>query len=294
MKVLNRDSMTDEPVGIVKKLIGIVGKNLLSYLCLLAPVAVIGCVWFDVSPVVALRKLSGGIPFVAVLVFAEWAMIEIGREAGKRDKDMLAERDAFLAIRGRVIEVGTARMSQFCDEEIPLELEDARKTACRRLGLDYKVYLEKYAKLGELGKGDLRKTIGDRVIAAKVYAVNMIKPIELSEELILNDSHARRGRGGIGKTGDEYIDRKRGLRSTISSILSVLVFTGIVVGPAMTFSWELVVYTLWALMILIYRMARGYKDGVAAYAVVQVKNYRDRSRYCEKYLEWIGRVVGGS
>ena len=219
-----------------------------------------------------MRMMSG-------IGMAERAMNDIGQAAGKADADLGVSRKLFRSLRREVVHAGTAEMGAFIEHEIQAELENARRVACRKLQLDYNVYL---TECSGKTKKELTQKFKSRVLGAKVYAINMIRPIILTEDMIMNDSSLRRERGGIGETGEEYTDKKRGMKSTLWSIVSVFLFTGIAIGPAHAFSWSLVLYTLWALVLLAYRMARGYKDGVVAYAEVQVKNYNDRIGYLEK------------
>ncbi len=288
MELINRESTQADRTGKFKDIMTSFAKNLIYYLCLMAPVAVVGVVWFDMKPELAWRMVYGGIPLVIVFVMAERAMMDIGRDAGKVDRDLINTREIFRDLRKRAVEIGTTDMKQFVVEEIDTELEEARRAACRKLKLDYDVYL---AECAGKTKNELKRKFGSRTRAAKVYAINLIRPIVLTVDMILSDTPTDRSRGGIGKTAEEYLDGKKGLKGTLWAIISVFLITGIAISPARAFSWEIVVYTIWALMLLFYRMARGYKNGVMAYASVQVRNYEDRTRYLEKYLEWM-RVKG--
>lgn len=285
MEILNREAAQAERAGKIKNMMRSFGKNLSFYICLMTPILLVGVVWFDMSPMVAWRTMYGGIPLVAVYVMAERAMNDIGQATGKADNELLESRREFRTIRREAIRAGTAEMGQFIEYEVQTELENTRRIACRKLQLDYTVYLNECTGKS---KKELTKKFKSRVLGAKVYAINMIRPIVLTEDMILNDSSLHKGRGGIGETGEEYTDKKRGVKSTLWSILSVFLFTGFAFGPARTFSWSMVLYTIWALFLLVYRMARGYKDGIVAYADVQVKNYADRIHYLERYLEWKG------
>ncbi len=288
MELMNREESQVERAGRVKNLMKGFAKNLVYFLCLMAPVVVVGSVWFDIKPAIALRTIYGGLPLLVVFVMAERAMMDIGAEAGKKDGELTEARVEFRGLRTRAVEVGTADMGEFIREEIDAELESVRRNACRKLRISYDVYLAEC--LGK-SKKELRRHLGSRVLAAKVYAIHLIRPIALTEDMILSDSSTSGRRGGIGKTGDDYCDEKKGLKNTVWSIVSIFLFTGIAFGPIREFSWAVVAYTVWALALLLYRMARGYKDGVVAYAEVQVRNYRDRSRYLEKYLEWRGKRI---
>ena len=282
MEMLDSETERAERAGRMKRIMKEIGKNLLSYLCLLAPVVVVGAVWFDLTPVIALRTLYGGVPIIAAFILSEYAMLEIGAESGKKEKELETVRKAYQDMRERVIRAGTEQMKPFLLQEIQEELEETRRTACRKLNLDFDVYM---AECEGKKKDELTRRFQSRRIGAKVYAINMIKPIELTEDMILCDNPTHRGRGGVGKTGEEYCDSKKGWKNTVWSIASVLLFMGFAFGPVRAFSWPMLMYTLWALIMLLYRMARGYKNGVYAYTVVQVRNYQNRIRYMEKYLE---------
>ncbi len=295
MDIIGRNSNEAERVGRIKTAARSLAKNLAYLFCLMSPIAVIGAVWFDITPVVALRTVYGGIPLLAAFIMAERVMMDIGRDAGKRDDELLAVREAYHTLREIVIRQGTAGLGDYLSQEIADELEITRRTACRKLGLNYHTYLENYAgksrsELKSAFKSDtnatLKERVDNRVRVAKILAVNRISPIELSEDMLLCDTLTPSGRGGIGQTAEEYCQKRRGIKGTLWSILSVILFTGIAIGQVRTFTPAIVLYTLWALMLLLYRMARGYKDGVIAEAEVQVRNYRDRMRYLEGFIEW--------
>ncbi len=285
MELLTKEAMQADRAGKVKGLVHTFARNLMSYLCMVAPIAVVGAVWFDMQPVVAMRKIYGGLPLVLIFVMAEMAMMDLGRDAGKKDKELIDIHGEFKILREMVVTAGTEEIQVFLDEEIAKELESERKRACRVIKLDYAVYLSECAGKS---KKELMSKFKSRILGAKIYAINMIKPIMLTEDMVLVDAPVTHERRGIGLTGDEYCARKRGITSTVWSTASVFLLTGVALGPMRQFSWSMVIYTVWALFILGYRMARGYKDGVVAFAEVQVKNYKDRMRVMERYLEWVG------
>ncbi len=286
MEMLTRDNDQADRVSRFKGFMKGLARNMGYYICLISPLAVVGSVWFDMTPTIAWRIVYGGLPLLVVFVMAERAMMDIGKDAGKADRELLDARAAYRSIRARAVEVGTSDMQAFIDEEIQAELEHAKRTACRKLRLDYETYLSKCASGS---RAELEKQLGSRTRAAKVYAIGLIRPIVLTVDMILSDSPTSRQRGGIGKTGEEYLDEKKGLRGTAWAVLSVFLVTGFAIGPARVFSWQIVAYTVWALLLLFYRMARGYKNGVMAYAQVQVRNYEDRVGYLERFLEWKGK-----
>ncbi len=284
MEMLNRETERAERSGRIREFMKSLARNMMCYICFVSPIIVIGVVWFDMTPALAWRTVYGGIPLIVVFVMTERAMMDIGRDAGKVDKEMLEARGYYRELRAKAITAGTSRMKEFVLLEIDEELVTAKQAACKKLKLDYDVYI---AECADKSKKELKKKFGSRVRAAQVYAVNLIRPIVLTVDMIMSEAPTNRGRGGIGKTADEFLDEKKGIRGTAWAVLSVFLVTGFAIGPVRMFSWQIVAYTVWALMILFYRMARGYKNGVMAYASVQVRNYEDRTRYLEKYLEWM-------
>lgn len=270
-----------------KKVAYIFGKNLTLFVCMLIPLLLIGFVWTDFGDIVFHTKMiADGALTVALFVVGEIMMTRLGTDGGKLDGEYVKAKDEFDAILKKVAEIGTILLGVFCDWQIDLELEQAIHYRLRLLrmtrkefdaikDLDHKEILEKYGKI----KG------------AKIIEVINLTPIELNEAILLYNGEYT-ARGGVPISGDAYIKKKSHIIWTVVACI----FTGLLtVSVAITLTSDVtfarVIYTLFKLAMLLFRMARGYDRGAKAYNTIEVRQLKAKTNYLTQYVKFVEQKI---
>lgn len=261
----------------------IVGKNLTLFICMLVPILLVGFIWTDFGAIVVGPKMfSDGIFTVALFVVGEIMMTKLGSDGGKLDGDFLGARNEYESLASKVGEIGTILMGLFCIWQIDLELEQAIQYRLRMIrmtkqewldakGLDEKKLEEKYGKIKAL----------------KIIEINKLKPIELSENLLLCNGEGSE-RGGVPRSGDSYIrDKKHYVETVLACLFTGLLTITVVLTLTSDITVARVIYTLFKLVMLLFRMARGYDRGARAYNTIEVKRLKAKSNYLKKYIKFV-------
>lgn len=266
-----------------------IGENIASYGCILIVLLTIGTIWTDMSFAMFNDKMViDGIITISMFIVAQYLMTQNGVGCGKEYEVYIKIHEAYLALRETVYKRGVALMYAFCEWRSDVEYEFYIKTRCKVLKLDYDEYLEKYSKLNLV---ELKKifTAGR---AEKIFLLNQVKPVELSPDVLLTDGRAKATQGGIGESAEEYIEKK-----TVSGKHIGLAFlTGLIcILPVFMMNdgkpIELIIYTVFKLVMLTLRMWAGYNNGARAYHTVEVKHISDKMKYLNLYLEFLDKKI---
>lgn len=266
-----------------KGLAMIIGKNLTLFLCMLVPFLLIGFIWTDFGPVaIGPKLLSDGILTVSLFVVGEVMMTKLGADGGKLDAEYIKSKGEYDGLVVKVGEVGALLMGIFCDWQIDLEMEQAINARLRILRMTPQMW----AEVKDLPTPELERRYG-KTKAKKLIEIRNLKPIELNEAILLYDGD-RTMRGGVPVSAEEYLKSK----SHFIKTLIACVFTGLLtVTVAVTLTTDItfarVIYTVFKLVMLIFRMAKGYDRGAKAYNTVDVKQYRARSNYLRAYVKFV-------
>ena len=266
-----------------------IGENMASYGCILIVLLTIGTIWTDIGFALFSEKMIiDGIITISMFIVAQYLMTQNGVGCGKEYDVYIKLHEAYLTLRESIYKRGVALMYIFCDWRSDVEYEFYVKTRCKALKLDYEEYLEKYSKL------DLAslKKIFTPVRAEKIYLLNRVKPMELTPDVLLTDGRAKATQGGVGESAEEYIEKK-----TVSGKhISLAFLTGFIcVLPAFMLHngkpFELIIYTVFKLVMLALRMYSGYNNGARAYNTVEVKHIQDKMKYLNLYLEFLDKKI---
>ena len=267
-----------------KTLVHILGTNLALFICILLPIFLIGFIWTDFG-VIAFdwKYVSDGIITVALFVIGEMMMMRVGVDGGKLDTEYIDAKKAFSELLKTVNSVGTMFMPIFCEWQIDLELEQAIATRLRPLRLTR----EDWARIKDMSYSELVKTYGKKK-AKQITELNHLEPIELSENILLYDDANDLVRGGVPMSGAKYMKKKT---HSIEMVLSCL-FTGLLtITVVMAFtsdvSFARVMYTVFKLIALLYRMAVGYALGAKAYNTVEARQLAVKSNYLRNYVRFV-------
>lgn len=268
-----------------KSFMKIVGENLASYVCVLIFVLLIGFIWTDVGLSFSLTSfITDSLISVVMFVLADVCMAQIGSKAGKLDDEYIKNHDEYLDLRRVVMNAGITLMDAFCDWQIEVEYEYYMKKRCKDLKIKYDEYVELYSEksLEEL------KVLLPATKAAKVFALNQIKHIELTPEMLLTDGKVKNGRGGIGISGEEYIEKHT---TGWTHVATTVVFAIVATVPVFTLTQDVsvgrIIYTIFKLSMMTYRMYQGYSRGAKGFNTVEPRHLQAKIRYLYLYLEYL-------
>lgn len=266
-----------------KNFIYLLGKNITLFICMMLPVLLVGFIWTDFGAVIISPKLiTDGIVTVLLFVTGETAMTKLGADGGKLDKDHISSQKEYNELLSKVNEIGTNLMGVFCDWQIDLEMKQAMIHRLRLIRMTY----NDYEAIKNLSKDDLEKKFGTYK-AAKIIEINNLKPIELNEAILLYDGE-KNLRGGVPESGDRHLKSKKHIiEIVISCLFTGLLTVSVVIYMTTDVNIARVVYTAYKLVMLLWRMARGFDRGARAYNTVQVKANKAKSNYLRQYLRFV-------
>jgi hypothetical protein len=261
----------------------ILGKNLTLFICMLVPLLLIGFVWTDFKEIVVSTKMfSDGIITVMLFTIGEIMMARLGTEGGKLDQEFIEAKRSFDVLLDEVGKIGTMLMGVFCDWQIDVEMEQAIHFRLRMLRMTPKTWEEIKDKTPE----ELEAKYGKKK-AKKILEIINLKPIELNEAILLyNGEYA--ARGGVPISGDAYLKSKKSMIETVvACIFTGLLTVTVVVTLTSDITFARVIYTVFKLTMLLFRMAKGYDRGAKAYNTIEVRQYKAKANYLRQYLKFI-------
>ena len=266
-----------------KKIAYIIGKNLTLFVCMLIPLLLIGFVWTDFGAIVLSTKMiSDGALTVALFVVGEIMMTRLGADGGKMDTDYITAKDEFDSLVRRVGEVGSMLLGVFCDWQIDVEMEQAIHFRLRMLRMTPKMWDD----VKHLRPDELESRFGKQK-AKKMLEIINLKPIELNEAILLYNGEYT-ARGGVPESGEAYIHKRRHIIGTVlACIFTGLLTVTVVVTLTSDITIARVIYTLFKLTMLLFRMAKGYDRGARAYNTVEVRQLKAKSNYLQQYIKFI-------
>ena len=266
-----------------KNIAYLVGKNLTLFVCMLLPLLMIGFIWTEFGNVIFQTKtIVDAVLTVTLFTVGEIMMTRLGTDGGKMDEEYTEAKGLFEEFLQKTLNIGTIFMGVFCDWQIDVELEQAVKTRLRLLKMTNKQFDE----IKDYTPSQLKKRYGKRK-AKKLQAIIDLEPIELNESILLYNGEYDL-RGGVPENGEEYIHEKKHMITTVISCI----FTGLLtVTVAVTLTTDItfarVVYTVFKLTMLLFRMAKGYERGAKAYNTIEVKNLKVRTNYLRQYIKFV-------
>lgn len=261
------------------------GTNMALFICLLLPIFLIGTVWTDFgAPQFTLKFVSEGIVTVALFIVGESLMMRVGADGGKLDPEYTAARDELAVLIDKVNNVGTMLMAIFCEWQTDLELKQATESRLRRLKMTH----EEVVEVGKtMSREAIIKTFGKKK-AFLIFDYLKLEPIELNDTVLLYDDAFDKSRGGVPIGGDGYLKQKMfSWRMLLSCAFTGLVTVSVVMTLTTDASFSRVMYTIFKLIILLFRMALGYNTGAKAYNTVEARQLKAKSHYLREYLRFM-------
>lgn len=299
-----------------KNLAKVIGENFATWAVLMIFALMITFIWTDIGLFTSLISfISDAIVTIVLYILMDIICASyIGGKGGKLDDDYIVNHNEYLDVRKTVQITGMTLMDVFCDWQIDLEYEFYLRKRCKDLKIDYNEYMEKYhgktleelQEMFPIEKGADKnpklkfwKKIKNKVFggiqnaktsskAAKVFSLNQIKHIELSPDILMTDGKVRNQRGDVGVSGEEYIERHT---VGFKHILATVIFGIVAVIPTFSLisniSVGMIIYTVFKIALMLFRMYRGYSRGAKAFNTVEPKHLQAKTKYLYKYLEFL-------
>lgn len=266
-----------------KSVSSVIGRNLKLFIAILLPLILIGFVWTEFGGIIfQIHTLVDVIFTVALFMVAEVLMTSIGADGGRFDAEYRAARLDLDEVIKEVSKVGTLFLGVFCDWQIDIELIQATRFRIRMLKMTPKAYEE----IKKMPYDELVNRYGKRK-AKKIQKIIDLEPIELNESILLFDG-GKLERGGVPESGDEHINDKKHRTTTLLKCF----FTGLLaINILLSFTTDIsiarIIYTVFKLVLLLFRMFKGYERGAKAFNTIEVKHLKARTHYLRGYLQFM-------
>ena len=251
-----------------------------------------------------------GIVTIALFAMGEALMVRLGIEGGRLDEDYIAARTEFEELVKEVCNIGTIFMGVFCDWQIDVEYEFYLRRRCKDLKIDYNEYMSVYhdKTLDELRSmfpfEELKennflglvfgtwRNVKTSAKAANIFALNQVKHIELTPDILLTDGKVRNERGGVSICGDEYVEQHTiGWKHILVTAFFAIVAAIPVINLIREFSVAMLIYTIFKIALMLYRMYSGYARGAKGYNAIEPKHLQDKIKYLKLYLEFLEKKI---
>jgi hypothetical protein len=267
-----------------KHIVHILGTNMALFVCILLPIFLIGFVWTDFGvPKFSIKFVSDGIITVVLFVIGELMMMRVGADGGKLDSEYISARSEFNRLVAKAGEVGTMLMTVFCEWQIDVELNHAITSRLRSL----RMTRSEWDQIKDMPYSELAKKYGSRK-AKKLVALNQLEPVELNDAILLYDDAIDFARGGVPISGEVYLRRKtHSAELILSSIFTGLLTVSVAITLTSDISFARLMYTVFKLIVLIYRMAVGYELGAKAYNTIEVRQLKVKCNYLRQYCRFV-------
>ena len=288
-----------------------VGENFATVSLVAILALVIGSIWTEVSVFTNWEKFIGdALVSVVLYILADVSASYLGTQGGKLDDDYNRLHKEYLDLRENVKKAGITLMGMFCDWQIDMEYEYYLRRRCKDLKIDYHEYMKNYhgKSLEELQEifplerfeqqGVKRKLFtGIRNAktsskAAKIFSLNQIDHIDLTPDILMTDGKVKNLRGNVSMSGEEYVEKHTigkthiAITTIIAIVVAIPVFTLV-----QEFTLGAVIYTVFKLGLMIFRMSTGYSRGAKAYTGVEPKHLSDKIKYLCLYLEFLDKKI---
>lgn len=262
----------------------LLSTNMILFVCLLLPVFLIGTVWTDFgAPEFSIKFVSEGIVTVGLFIVGESLMMRVGSDGGKLDPEYTTARDELAALIDKANGVGTMLMGIFCEWQVDLELKQATEVRLRRL----KMTPEELESAKKMSRKQIIKKYG-KLKAMRMFEYYNLEPIELNESVLMYDDAFDKSRGGVPLGGDSFLKKKMlSWQMIISCAFTGLVTVSVVMTLTADANFSRVMYTVFKLIILLFRMVLGYNTGAKAYNTVEARQLKAKSHYLREYLRFV-------
>lgn len=268
-----------------KGIVSLVGANISLFICILLPILLVGFIWTDFgAPEIGISLISDGIVTVALFTIGEVMMMRVGADGGKLDIEYTTARKDYTSLIAQVNDIGTMFMAIFCEWQIDLEMRQAITTRLRAL----RFTKEDWEQVKDWKYSELEQKYGHKK-ARSIVALNSLEPVELNEPILMfDDASDALTRGGVPISGEGYMKKKtHSLSMILTSIFTGLLTVSVAITLTSDISFSRVMYTAFKLIVLLFRMAKGYETGARAYNTVEVRQLKSKSSYLRSYIRFV-------
>lgn len=272
-----------------KKLAKTITQNLYTYLCVAIPFLLVATIWTDFTlPKIGWNLLGDSILTVVLMVIGERLMVRVGTFGGKLDDEHAKAEARYREARKEAKQRDLSLMNPYCEWQIAQEFERARRARCSRIRIKYEDYTSKY----EGHSLDDLKTILPLDKALAVDQINRMEPIILTPDMLLYDYGGTQGRRAIPESGEEYENKKIiGFKGLIISVVTCLICVGLPITWGGHVTISKIIYTIGKLIVLLFRMFKGYDSGAKAYHTIDVKHLDAKSEYLEEFVVFVDNKI---
>ena len=262
----------------------IFGTNMALFICILLPVFLIGSVWTDFGALkIGAKFLSDGIVTVALFIVGETLMMRVGADGGKLDSEYISAREEFAALVEKAYEVGTIFMPIFCEWQTDVEMKQAIASRIKAL----RMTTDELDKVRDMTRIDTIRKYG-RKRWRKIIELYRLEPVDLNDTVLLYDQASDDARGGVPISGERYLYKKQhSPQLFISCIFTGLLTVSVAITLTSDLSFARIMYTVFKLIILLFRMATGYDVGARAYNTVEARQLKAKSNYLRQYMRFV-------
>lgn len=224
-----------------------------------------------------------------VLLFCSYTMYincsDSGMKAGRQSTLYIEASNKYTGLRTKITAKKIqGRLPEFCRYYIEEELKSTRNSILTEVGIDYKVYQEKYiGKDKDTLEND--ESLSKTEVAAIIRA-NNTQPIVLTSDMILKCGRGG-GRGaplGMKPTTKKWINY--GIK--FATTLLTCFFTGAIVLDAVTdFSWATFAELCLKLSTVVLNGFMGYKMGYDNITVDTANYMTDQADLMEQFIDYV-------
>ena len=268
-----------------KYLSSVIGNNLSFWLCCAIPFLTILFVWVDTSlPKLGWALLGEGLPVVLLMVIGERLMVGIGAKSGKTDEAFLNTCLLYRTNKKKTLQsCGRMRAYDFCEWYTEKEYQETFRKNCRKMRISPEDYKERICKM-KPGQLIMKYGLGPRLFG--ILNLARLDYIYLTPDMIFDEETDGKQRG-IGESGEERVYKKtwgvKGIfMAAVTAACSVSIAMTLVKDP----SWHRVLYTVIKVVVILYRMARGFNDGAMAFNKVEVARKNQQIKFLGLYFEY--------
>lgn len=270
-----------------KAMAKMIGENLASFACVAILIILVSFIWTDIGIFVNLTSfLTDAALTIVLYVLADLCMTRSGTTGGKLSDEYVNLHREYLTLRETVRQAGLSMMESFCAYQIELEYEIRMRKLCKRYKVDYDEFTRVYANLRT---GDLKGMLSKGEFA-KVVALRQIDRIELSTDILMTDGKVQDECGGVPISGEEYAEKHS---TGAGHIFMTAAFAIVAAVPVFTLTQDVslgrVIYTIFKVSMMLYRMYCGYMRGVKAYGTIEPIHLQAKIKYLYLYLEYLAK-----
>lgn len=267
-----------------KSVMKLLGDNMATLGAILIVIFFVGYIWTDFAININIQTvIIDAVISIACFILMEKLWAYNGIKGGKLDKEYIAANEAYIALRKEVIKLGTTLIDVFCAWQVEIEYNEYIRKKCNELRVDYKDYTERLSKM------TLEEIQAEYPHSAqKIFDLQNAPRIELSGQLLLTDGNKAIARRGISISGADYVKQQTvGFWNIGLTVVAAFCSAGVTFVMNDGASWALVMYTIGKLILLAWRIFKGYSEGAKAYNTIEVSHLQGKSLYLERYKEFI-------